>query len=346
MGELTLFRAIWLMSWILAGTSVLIIFVLFIRRLFIHANQRRIEARRAVLEDLVFRHLDGPPDVFPTLPKARDQRLLLSIGTDMLRSVTGEMRASLIALLKVAIDVDALLKQMRRAPPADRAKIASRLYWCDMPAVHAALREALGDKNPDVILAAVNSLLAADQPLDLISLVAKLEARQMLGHRAVRDIFRKVAPSNGTALFALLDDPNPAIAVLAIDAIARIPNPAILRRLRAAAQTHPSVDVRATALRTLGLVRDQAAQDVIMAALSDPAWEVRTQAAVAAGRAMLTAAVPRLITLLQDRNWWVQLRSAQALAQLGQDGQAALRTLADDAALEPLVKFVLAERAA
>jgi HEAT repeat protein len=341
-----LLRTVWTGSFVLAAASILFLLMLVIRRLIIQVFERRSAALRDTLRGLVLEYAATPqtPEPPQTLRRSADQRVLLSIVTEMMDGVAGDMRARLIGLLNAVIDRRRLLRDLRKGGPADRAKVAARLFWSNAPEVRDALRAALDDPEPDVVLAAVNSLLATGHPIDLITLVPKLERRDMLGHREVRDIFRKVAPQNRAALFALLDAPNPALVVLVIDALTRAPSDAALKRLRGMAQTHSSVDVRATALRTLGLAGDPLANSIIVGALNDPAWEVRTQAAIAAGRARIGEALPALTRLLDDANWWVQLRAAQALAQLGDAGLEVLENLLTDSEKRPLAAFALSER--
>ncbi len=341
-----LFRFILQASVALALAAIASLLLLFVRRLVIMRIDRANAERRRELEEMVYGALEDPAALTSGRLGARDQRLLLAVVSEMLRGVDGEMRDQLKAILALHIDLDRLMGDLRNAIPADRAKIAFRLFWSDSPAVHDALRAALDDSEPEVVLAAANALLATGQSISLLALVPKLESRSMLGNRAVRDLFRRLAPDNASALFTFLDDPNPAVVVLAIDALARAPSSPALRRLRAAAQTHLAVDVRAAAIRSLGLAQDQQAAGVITAALSDPAWEVRAQAAIAAGRIGDAGALSQLKKRVGDANWWVRLRAAQALAKLGAEGIAALEALAGDEQLNQLVDFVLSERGA
>jgi HEAT repeat protein len=342
---LDLFSLIWNVSFALAALSILTLFILFVRRLIIQFVEARRARRRAVLQDMIFTYLSDPVHAqFPAKLSARDQGHVMSLAIEMMRRVTGPMREQLVALLENTIDEDRIIKALRRARAGQRAKYAARLWWARSPNVHAALRDALDDRAPAVVLAAANSLIMAGQTLNLLDLVPKLESRDMLGHRAVRDIFRKLAPDNVSALFALMEDRNPSIVVLAIDALARMSSPTVLRRLAHIAHSHQSVDVRATALRTIGLIGDPDLAPVVLQGLSDPAWEVKVQAAIAAGRLRLAAALEPLTCLLTDSNWWVQLRAAQALTKLGAPGIAALENARGNASLASVADFALAER--
>ncbi len=330
----------------LALASIAALLLLFVRRVIIMRFEAANARRRGELQDMIYGALENPAALTKGRLSARDQRLLLAVVTELLRGVDGEMRDQLKAILAHHIDLGRLIAGLQHALPADRAKIAARLFWSQAPEVHAALRGALDDSEPEVVLAAANALLAAGQGIDLLTLAPKLEARRMLGNRAVRDLFRKLAPDNGAALFTFLDHANPAVVVLAIDALARAPSIPALERLRAAANAHASVDVRAAAVRSLGNAQDHAGADVITAALGDPAWEVRAQAAIAAGRAGDATALAPLRALVHDANWWVRLRAAQALAKLGPDDVASLRALSGEDDAGRLVDFVLAERGA
>lgn len=340
---MTFFEIIWWLSVGLAGLNILVLIFLYFRRLIINARMARQATKRASLQEYVYAALSGTADTSRTFTPD-EQRILLGLVTEMMRGVTGTMREQLVALLDKVIDQERMVRGLKTSAAEDRAKIAARLFWATSPKVHEALREAMNDPYSQVVLAAINSLISAGQPLSLIDIVPKLETRGMLGHRAVRDVFRKLAPSNMSALLALMDDKDPAVVVLAIDALARMPSSAASRRLAQIVNEHPVVDVRATAVRTIGLMGERALDGAILKALSDPAWEVKGQAAIAAGRMRLTDAAPLLERLARDSNWWLQLRSAQALARLGEAGVTILESLRADPNHTGLAEFALSER--
>lgn len=340
---MNIFEIIWWVSVGLAGLTIATLIFLYFRRLIIDARMARQNLKRAALQDYVYAVLGGAADTARAFTPD-EQRILLGLVTEMMRGITGTMRDQLVDLLDKSIDQERMARSLRTSAAEDRAKIAARLFWAKSPAVLDALRDALNDPNPQVVLAAINSLISTGQTLSLVEIVPKLEARGMLGHRGVRDIFRKLAPHNAAALLALIDDKDPAVVVLAIDALARMPSPAALRRLTHIVAAHPAVDVRATAVRTIGLMNDRTFDSAILGALTDPAWEVKGQAAIAAGRMRLMEALPHLEALAQDSNWWLQLRSAQALTRLGDQGVAILERLRADPDHARLAEFALSER--
>lgn len=62
-----------------------------------------------------------------------------------------------------------------------------------------------------------------------------------------------------------------------------------------------------------------------LAALDDPEWPARALAAGSLGRLGDPSAIPRLERAMGDTGYWVRHHAAEALAELGAEGEAALR---------------------
>jgi len=91
---------------------------------------------------------------------------------------------------------------------------------------------------------------------------------------------------------------------------------------------HPVKTIRVGVMQALSLLRDPTALPAVLLAMSDPDWEVRAQAASCAGHIGASAAIEMLEHLLDDDFWWVRYYAAEALFKLGDDGIAALHTIA------------------
>ena len=101
-------------------------------------------------------------------------------------------------------------------------------------------------------------------------------------------------------------------------------------------------------LAALARFRHPAGAPAVLHALASPAAEVRAAAAHAAGRIGVAGALDRLEQLLSDSGWWVRFEAAQALSQLGEDGERRLRRIArvgDEPARETAA-LTLAEQSA
>jgi HEAT repeat protein len=89
---------------------------------------------------------------------------------------------------------------------------------------------------------------------------------------------------------------------------------------------HPNPEVRAAALRALGLIGilPPGSQQAAAVALIDPVEYVRIQATRTASLLPRVAAERALWDLLGDDSWWVRRAAAHALLTLGTDGPAIL----------------------
>lgn len=318
--------SIWYGSFALAAFSILLMIYLIIRRLITDAITRRRDARKENLKDVLFDLVNGQSDVKTAAAhfEGRDQRLLLEISGQLRRSLRGESQQRLVDLLNQVIAVDRLRADLQKGSAAEQAGLCAVLSWSESPDVHQALREKLDDPAPDVVLAAANALIDSGAGVSLHGLALKIVKHNMLGHKGVRDLFRKVAPGQSNELKRLIGINVKEIAVLAADAMARSDDMTVVAPLVEHAVNNPSVNVRAECFRSLGELRHPEGASAVLRGLTDPAWEVRTQAAVAAGRIGVQDAVPLLRQLLTDDHWWTQFRAAEALAKLGPAGREAL----------------------
>jgi hypothetical protein len=85
---------------------------------------------------------------------------------------------------------------------------------------------------------------------------------------------------------------------------------------------------RVAAARSLGNLQAVECSTSLLHALHDESWAVRAQAARALGRVQATVAITALSTRLTDTSYWVRHHAAYALGEMGEEGQAALRRIA------------------
>ena len=106
--------------------------------------------------------------------------------------------------------------------------------------------------------------------------------------------------------------------------------------------SHEDPEVRIEALRTLGtLEADPGSVAACLRALDDSEWPARALAAWSLGRLGDTLAIARLRQAMGDPAYWVRHHVAEALALLGEEGEAALRGAADDP--NPFVRDMAAQ---
>jgi HEAT repeat protein len=327
MGFLT---AIWMLSLVLSGTALTAVGAVMVLRWADTRRDRRSTARRGVALERLMAFLDGRADGAAVLAAAGGRT---DVAADLVRElvgiVAGDDRERLVALLVVWDAPGRLLPALRARDRRRRREAAAALGLFDRDDVVAALRRALGDRDPEVRLAAARSLVEAGRPPPLDDLARAIVAGGGPVSQEWRGVFRRIAADGPDDFSAMTKADRPRdVRLFAIDALGRAAADGTLARL-IDLFADPDVEIRAAALRALAVIGHPAATDVVRAGFADPAWEVRTQAAVTAGRIGLPDLNAVLEHQLHDGVWWPRYRAGQALARLGDDGLARLRALRD-----------------
>lgn len=206
---------------------------------------------------------------------------------------------------------------------AEACRIAGRL---GDPDAIPLLVERLRDRRPAVRREAIRALgdLRAVEALPEIA-----DAVETLGEwdnlLLVMALVR-MGPASASwvdALLRIAKSPAMEKALLQVTGrLATAADPALIRALAA----HPESEVRVEAVRALGaLPPDPESAAVCLAAMDDPAWPVRALAAWSLGRVGDERAIARLGRAMGDPAYWVRHHVAEALAALGERGEAALR---------------------
>lgn len=320
--------ALWTASIVLSALAVAASAVLIVRRVLARRSAARRERLRAAVMDRLLDHLDGTGDAAAILDAAEGRVGLAStLVIELAAMLEGEARDRLVALLR-AWDAPAhLVRALRTGDSRRRRDAAEALRLLASETVVAELRGALADASADVRLAAARSLAEMERLPPVADLVPAMRAAGGIASVGWRSVFRRAAEADPAGLLAVARSAGSRDARLfAVDAMARIPDPAVLEALTALADD-PDTEVRAAALRTFAAIGHPAAEAALRRGFADPAWEVRTQAAVAAGRIGLASMHDLLAAQLHDPVWWPRYRAGQALVRLGEAGVARLRAV-------------------
>ena len=315
---------------ILAAVSIVIMIALVFRRLRIQKRQAWWNTRKQVLTPAVFAFLDGTPFDAPlrlSLGKS-DIRPLQEIAHDLISSVRGDARDKLITLLVEVGGVADNTRRLQSAREWERLQAVRNLSLYPKENVEAVLRKSLDDASNHVSIAAAKALIDMDVEISVRELTEKFFSGGGAKSLALREIFRRIAPNQTTALRRMLSEQTTEpVKLLSIDALGTVRDyssiPAIMEQCAS-----PSINVRAEAMRALATIGHPDAMPTILTGLDDGAWEVRAQAAVGAGRVGIDAAIPQLSGLLDDQEWWVRFRAAEALKKIGGKGQKLLTSAA------------------
>ncbi len=133
-----------------------------------------------------------------------------------------------------------------------------------------------------------------------------------------RDIYRHMRP-------LLTDNTLPdSKRLLLIRALSILKSPEILADLIRLYAESSNLDIRISALMTVGKINDLSSVKTVINALEDKEWEVRAVAAGIIGEMAIKGAAYRLVMLLKDSNWYVRKNAARSLSRLGLIGISAL----------------------
>jgi HEAT repeat protein len=300
----------------------------------VRAHGRRLRRhqrnRHRALARTFRRFLDGE-DSAPRIARAADAADEGSYWT-ALEALSLKLRRSHWLRLSQALARSRHAAAERRAlvddSPWRRSLAARRLSLLRSRASWRALRRAL-TRGPEMVTFAAATALARYHDRGALRWILSHESALAHRHRnALVALFRAFGraglPVMARALARGLHDSRVELAV--VDALglgghgpAREP---LEQRL-----ADGDLDMRAAAARALGLLQAVECATSLIAGLRDEAWQVRAQAARALGRVRAPIAVPALAARLTDASWWVRHHAAYALAEMGEDGQVALRSV-------------------
>ncbi len=289
---------------------------------------------RGIIQKILFNYMDsdwmsGQKDLNNLMNMNRAaQHVLRTLTIDLCHLIQGQERQQLTSLLTRSGFRDECVLDLRSKIVEDRRSAASALQLFSDSTTEQALLAALDDEDGRVRLAAAGSLKMINALPDLRVLVQKLEEKDVLASRDVRTLFRDLARRTPLSLRQLAADADgdgdTQLKIVLADAMSEASDFRLLEELYRFANDD-DLDVRTTALRSLGTLQHPDASAVVEHSLSDTHWQVRAVAAGAAGQIGLEHLVPQLSTLLDDDSWWVRFRSAEALSDLGATGRQALR---------------------
>ncbi|MDO8270955.1 MAG: HEAT repeat domain-containing protein [Gammaproteobacteria bacterium] len=329
---MNLLQFIWWTSLVLALSSLMVMVVLVLRRMRDERRARQEQHVRGVIQKILFNYMDsdwmsGQKDLNNLMNMNRAaQHVLRKLTIDLCHLIQGQERQQLTSLLTRSGFRDECVRDLRSRSVEDRRSAASALQLFSDTTTEQALLAALNDDDGHVRLAAASSLKMINALPDLRLLISKLEEKDVLASRDVRTLFRDMARRKPLALRQLAADSSndTQLKIVLADAMSETSDFRVLDDLYRFA-SDDDLDVRTTALRSLGALQHPDAAAVVEHSLSDAQWQVRAVAAGAAGQIGLEYLVPQLTRLLDDDSWWVRFRSAEALSDLGATGQQALR---------------------
>jgi len=329
MSSLTL---IWVVALVLIAGALTWMSALIVARLFKEAGAADRASERRIIIQALSGLLRGQTEAADDLGRfVRRPEVLAEAILDFQGMIRGADQDRAMAALKRLGLVAALEKRATRGSRDERLTSVEALAALGGEEAKAALRRAIGSKDPNVRMAAVKGLAAVGAPPSASRLLDYAGSGELTPSRVYAELMRQaVAARPADGLLALeRQGLTSLMRALLLDALGRSGAYEAVPALSAAA-SDPDLDVRTAAVRGLGRLQHPAAAAPLTAALTDVAWTVRSAAAEAVGAAGLAKLAAPVAALLDDPEWWVRFRAGDALGKLGKTGRALLEAAAGD----------------
>jgi HEAT repeat protein len=285
------------------------------------------ERRRRYFEPHVLNLLDDPTATEP-LERGlfpHDRKFIKELLLQQAYQLKGEDRRNMVTVFEKLGYVKGEMIALRSKRWWRRLEAAINLGTMQSHDAVSVLIGAVRDPVEDVRLASVRALGQLNEPRGLQVLLEAIEKGDRSTGSNVVKVLVGMGPSIASEIISRLKSTTNFNARLLYVQISG------LLRLDAALEVlllllgDPDKETRASAARALGQIGDVTAVESLIVLLDDKSWEVKAQAAKALGMLGDKQAVRKLKQALTDENWWVRHNAAYSLCQLGKEGIDALR---------------------
>ncbi|HZV83376.1 MAG TPA: HEAT repeat domain-containing protein [Brevundimonas sp.] len=328
---MSLLLVLWWSSLAMAAVALLWMSTLVAARVRRSRKDERRAQERRLVQLACLEIAAGTGDAVASLRPVRGRaRLLAESLIEFLAIVRGAERERLVSAFKAMAIDETFRQRLFRGGKAGRIASAEVLSVFPDPASVAALNRLLKtNRDPEVRVAAVKSLIELDAPPSILQLIDDIRRQGVSESLLYLPLIRRLAVDQADAALAALADARLAAGVRALlaGAVAAAGDYRAIEPLSQAAKSGGH-GLRMAAVSALGVLAHPAAEATIVEALDDGDWEVRAAACEAAARMNVRGAIPALVMRLADPVWWVRFQAAEALTQMGPAGIAGLRLAA------------------
>ena len=310
----------------LAGTVMLLSFLLLCQRAIAALLSKRGQHREALLTRLVYRAIQDVPgnsadwDMLANLDRRKLRGILLRLALD-LRGESGEAIARLYARLGF---LTADLRQLRSWWASVRANAAADLGLVGSTEALPSLVDCLNDTDPKVRQTAVWAVGQVGSPATLAELVRLLGDPDRIVARRAEEVLAHRGRETKDAILAYAGQAasrNGRLAALELIGWLRIAEGA---DLLIGFMNDLDFEVRVKSVKAAAAIGDPRFVPSLHQRLGDSRWEVRCQAAKGLSALGGPDSVSRLDAAMRDEHWWVRFYAATALAEVGPAGVEAL----------------------
>ncbi|WP_395671192.1 HEAT repeat domain-containing protein [Phenylobacterium sp.] len=327
------------LSWVLALVAI---------RLVREARGRTLIARRSAVTRAMLGMLSGDQAAADRMaPYIRHPQLMAEAIMEFQGLIRGADQERVLSEL-CAMGAPSILKgRLRRGSREGRLVCLEALAVLDDDEAREALWSATRQHDPQVRHLAFQALAHGEGSPSLDPVLKEIARDPAQPSRLLIEVLRRAVVADTADALARLADPAlpPSERALIVEALGSAGDYRLIPAIAAHAK-HAEPEVRAAAVRGLGLLQHPMSEPTLATALIDPAWPVRAAAAEACGMASFGGLSEPLAALLSDEEWWVRFRAGEALARLGEVGVRRLQHAAasDDPQAQRVAAMALAER--
>ena len=311
---------------VVASVACVMFATIVIVRWIDHALSNKAARKLAMLRPLFTKVVFGDAKLDEVVEAVgSDLSIAEVVVLDILREITGEGRANIIAAAKRLGLVERNVRLLNHWDWAHRDIAAMRLGIYRVEESVPALVRRLRDRRVEVRYTAGRSLGMIDSPEAAEALVAIFDQPHLLDTPRVLEIVQNMESRMSGPLRKLLssENHNETVKLLAIDLIGDLQDNSLADVLRELLSSTDREQV-VRALKALGRLSIPRFTEQIIALCQDSAWEVRAQACKTVGLLKLDEGLAQLKQCLGDEAFWVRRNAAEALVAFGDAGYDAL----------------------
>ena len=322
--------------WVLIVSTVVVVFLLGLgtmRHLESVRADRRRERVRSELEPLFSRFFATEDrarlaaELRPVFMRmdAAHRPIAAVLVSDLMQAVSLSHKEQLREALEQSGIVELGHRGTRRISPWRRALACEMLGKIGSPRSVPVLLECLGDRRPEVRMAAVRALGDAGAQEAIPALSEAFLERRIAPTNVVNDALRRIGGDAAPAFEQGVGSTDPIVRIsscFGLSGIAESHGGAV-HRLSVVLASDPDARVRAAAAAALGIVGGGNAPPELVDATTDPVVQVRRSAVKALGSFDDPTTGAALDERIEDDDREVALRAAEALVALARRPHAA-----------------------
>jgi hypothetical protein len=333
----------------LLALSLTILLFIVLRRIYLRARDRKMNAITEKLETEILKSMSAPDDrkAIKVAKKYTDvPKVLTRVLVNYVKTISGPERERLKLIYNRTLK-DRLLQDIRSRFIHIRLRAIRPFVMFADEADFPQIVRMIQDK-PPIRLAVIDALSSIPHPFVISRLFEAFAESSATDLRAFMNVMYSLGKRIEDQMRPYLTKsmPGPKLEIL-IELAGALPLPGLYDRILLFAG-HPEKEVRIRVARALGRLNilAQPVKDTLIRLAADEAWEVQAQALKSLGKLRISSALDSLHNALFSPHWHCRRNAGFALANMGDKGIRQLKKAAaqtEDRYAGDMARMVLEE---